>query len=154
MCKQSTNTQCSRGVVYHLIAISTILFSCCKATSTYRCSSLLGSYKATTSIYHCSSSLGSHPPTSTCLLWSQRKPPTSTCWSYLLRCSKHPQLPTPTTPACWRSYLPPTDATPVLLWCAYHQPMPTLVLPESAYTYYACSGPARECLPVPAGLTC
>ena len=50
--------------------------------------------------------------------------------------------------------LPPTHATSVLLLCAYHQPMPTLVLPESAYTYYAYSGPARECLPVPAGLTC
>ena len=30
------------------------------------------------------------------------------------------------------SYLPPTNATSVLLWCAYNQPMPTPVLPESA----------------------
>ena len=65
MCKQSTNSQCSRGVVYHLIAITTILFSCCKATSTYRCSSLLGSYEATTSIYRCSSLLGSYKATFT-----------------------------------------------------------------------------------------
>ena len=142
MCKQSTNTQCSRGVVYHLIAISTILFSCCKATSTYRCSSLLGSYKATTSIYHCSSSLGSHAPTSTCLLWSQRKPPTSTCWSYLLRCSKHPQLPTPTTPACWRSSVPPPRTTPPPSprWC--HSPSPT---PKRGHSAQGSSAQGDNC---------
>ena len=58
------------------------------------------------------------PTTNPCLLWFCQRVPVS----LLAPCHLSP------AELC----LPPTHATSVLLWCAYHQPMPTLVLPESA----------------------
>ena len=77
-----------------------------------------------TPTYSCSNPWAAQYLPPTFLLWSSQRMPTSTFWPYLLRCSQHPQ--------------PPTTTTPVLLESAY-------LRPTNAH-----SGPARECLPVPA----
>jgi hypothetical protein len=124
--KQSTQTSAARGVVFRLII--NITYSCL-VYYTFTASVLLGhSYLPPLDLLESACHLPS-------LLWSCQRVPVS----LLAPCHLSPaELCLPPTYAysgsareCLSVYWP--LAISVLLSCAYHQPMPTLVLPESAY---------------------